>query len=49
MTADAFAEDIQKCLDAGMSGHISKPIDPQMLYGALLSQLGHNSKQEDDT
>jgi signal transduction histidine kinase len=49
MTADAFAEDIQKCLDAGMSGHISKPIDPQMLYGALLSQPGHNSKQEDDT
>ncbi len=27
MTADAFAEDVQKCLDAGMNAHISKPID----------------------
>ena len=35
MTADAFAEDIQKCLDAGMDGHIAKPIDPGRLYGAL--------------
>ncbi len=27
MTADAFAEDIQKCLDAGMNAHVAKPID----------------------
>ena len=27
MTADAFAEDVQACLDAGMDGHISKPVD----------------------
>ena len=27
MTADAFAEDAQKCLDCGMNAHISKPID----------------------
>jgi CheY-like chemotaxis protein len=27
MTADAFNEDVQKCFDAGMSGHIAKPID----------------------
>lgn len=27
MTADAFAEDIQACLDAGMNKHISKPIE----------------------
>ncbi len=29
MTADAFAEDIQKCLEAGMNAHIAKPIDIQ--------------------
>ena len=27
MTADAFSEDVQKCLDCGMDAHISKPID----------------------
>ncbi len=27
MTADAFAEDIKKCLDAGMNAHVAKPID----------------------
>lgn len=27
MTADAFAEDIRKCLDCGMDAHIAKPID----------------------
>ena len=27
MTADAFAEDIKKCLDCGMNAHIAKPID----------------------
>ena len=27
MTADAFSEDIQKCLACGMNGHIAKPID----------------------
>lgn len=27
MTADAFSEDIQRCLDHGMNAHIAKPID----------------------
>lgn len=27
MTADAFAEDMRECLDAGMNDHIAKPID----------------------
>ena len=27
MTADAFAEDVQACMDAGMDAHISKPIE----------------------
>ena len=40
MTADAFADDIQKCLDAGMNAHIAKPIDPPTLYSVLKNVLG---------
>ena len=31
MTADAFSENITECLDAGMNGHISKPIDIKLV------------------
>ena len=27
MTANAFAEDVRQCLDAGMNAHIPKPLD----------------------
>jgi CheY-like chemotaxis protein len=27
MTANVFREDIEKCLDAGMNGHVGKPLD----------------------
>jgi CheY-like chemotaxis protein len=27
MTSDAFSENITECLNAGMNGHIAKPID----------------------
>ena len=27
MTADAYEDDIKRCLDAGMNAHVSKPID----------------------
>ena len=32
MTADAFHEDIVKAGEAGMNGHLAKPIDPDLLY-----------------
>ena len=35
MTADAFTDDVKKCLDAGMNSHISKPVDPDSLYRVL--------------
>ena len=31
MTANAFAEDVQKSIDAGMNAHISKPVDANSL------------------
>lgn len=35
MTADAFAEDVQACLDCGMNGHVAKPIEMNKLLGYL--------------
>ncbi|MBV1909050.1 MAG: response regulator [Kangiellaceae bacterium] len=35
MTANAMKEDKEKCLDAGMSEYISKPIEPIKLYQKL--------------
>jgi signal transduction histidine kinase/CheY-like chemotaxis protein len=31
LTANAFADDIKNCIDAGMNGHIAKPIDVEKL------------------
>lgn len=39
MTANAFDEDRQVCLDAGMNDHISKPVDPEVLFETLLKWL----------
>lgn len=39
MTANAFGEDRQACLNAGMNDHVAKPVDPEALYGTLLRWL----------
>ena len=35
VSADAYEEDVERCLDAGMNGHIAKPINPRQLYEEL--------------
>ena len=40
MTADAFMEDIQKCLDCGMNAHVAKPIDVREISRLLEKYIG---------
>ena len=35
MTADAFAEDVQLCLDAGMDAHVAKPVEIDKALAAI--------------
>ena len=39
MTANAFFEDRNACLNAGMNDHVPKPVDPEVLFAALLKWL----------
>ncbi len=39
MSADAFSEDVQRCLDCGMNGHTAKPIDVDEVAALLRSHL----------
>ena len=44
MTADAFAEDRKRALDAGMNGHIAKPINIEKMEKIILSVLNKQDK-----
>lgn len=39
MTANAFAEDVQESLDAGMNGHLSKPINLNEVIKAIAQNV----------
>lgn len=46
MTANAFAEDVQASMDAGMTAHVAKPIDVQVLWSTLDRVLGEQKHEE---
>ena len=39
MTANAFCEDVQQAMEAGMNGHIAKPVDMNLLSNTLTELL----------
>ena len=39
MTANAFGDDRQACLDAGMDDHLAKPVEPELLYRMMARWL----------
>lgn len=47
MTANAFEEDIQKSLAAGMNEHLSKPINGKLLVSTLMKYKKHDLKNTD--
>jgi CheY-like chemotaxis protein len=49
MTANATVEDRHKAEDAGMNDHIAKPIDPQVLFAALLQWIEPGERELPDT
>ena len=40
MTANAFDEDVQRSLQVGMNAHLSKPVEPELLYRTLEEFIG---------
>lgn len=35
LTANAFDEDAQNSMQAGLNAHLSKPVEPDILFGTL--------------
>ena len=40
LTANAFDEDVQRSLQAGMNAHLTKPVEPEVLYRTLDELIG---------
>ena len=50
LTANAFDEDVQRSLQAGMNAHLSKPVAPEKLYqtmGALIGDYRYQNKEDE--
>ncbi len=39
MSANAFTEDIERCIEAGMNAHIAKPIETEKMFKTIKENL----------
>ena len=44
MTANAFSDDKQRCLAAGMNDFIAKPLDPDEMFAKVLVWLDRSTR-----
>ena len=44
MTANAFREDVESAMEAGMNAHVAKPIDIDALYRTLEGMMERAGK-----
>ena len=47
MTANAFSEDMNRSLSAGMDEHVSKPIDMNVLISIIREAISHSRHKDD--
>ena len=44
LTANAFDEDVQRSMQAGLNAHLSKPVEPDSLFDTLENLLGRRAR-----
>ena len=49
LTANAFETDVQHSLEAGMSAHLVKPVEAELLYKTLKHWIGLTHAKEGET
>jgi signal transduction histidine kinase/DNA-binding response OmpR family regulator/HAMP domain-containing protein len=47
LTAHAMEDEKQQCFEEGMNGHISKPIEPQLLFNLLCNWIPKDKKESE--
>ena len=43
LTANAFDEDVQRSMQAGLNAHLSKPVEPEVLFETLEALIGERT------
>ncbi|MBR2562480.1 MAG: response regulator, partial [Eubacterium sp.] len=47
LTANAFDDDVQRSLQAGLNAHLSKPVQPELLFETLETLMGEKRSAAD--